>query len=121
MFGAWQRRATDVPGQIQRTRGKAAYRRAADAAGKKPANTVLPAITGTPTVGQTLTLSNGTWTMSPTFTRQWLRDGVPIPGATATTYLLAAPDQGTKIRGTVIGTNAGVSTPATSAETATIA
>lgn len=110
-----------MPGQIQRTRGQAAYRRAADAAGKKPANTVPPAITGTPTVGQTLTCSNGTWTKSPTFTRQWNRGGVPIAGATATTRLLAAEDAGAVMTCTVTATNAGVSSAATSAPTAAVA
>lgn len=110
-----------MAGQIQRTRGQAAYRRAADAAGKKPANTVLPAITGTPTVGQTLTCSNGTWTKSPTFTRQWNRNGVPIAGATATTRVLTVDDVGALMTCTVTATNAGVSTSATSAATAAVA
>jgi len=41
-----------------------------------PANTVAPAVTGTPTVGQTLTTTNGTWTAlsGPTFTRQWFAE-----------------------------------------------
>lgn len=110
-----------MAGQIQRTRGQAAYRRAADAAGKKPANTVLPAITGTPTVGQTLTVTNGTWTKSPTFARQWNRNGVPITGATATTRVLTVDDAGAVMTCTVTATNAGVSTSATSAPTAAVA
>lgn len=110
-----------MAGQIQRTRGVAAYRRAADAAGKKPANSVLPAITGAATVGQTLTCSNGTWTKSPTFTRQWLRDDVAVPGATAATYVLVTADRGAKMRCSVTATNAGVSTTVTSAATAAVA
>lgn len=110
-----------MPSQIVRTRGKAAYRRAADAAGKKPINSVLPAITGTPTQGQTLTVSNGTWTNSPTYARQWKRAGEPITGATATTYNLVADDAGSVITCTVTATNAGVSTQATSLPTDTIA
>jgi hypothetical protein len=47
------------------------------AAGSVPVNTVLPTISGTPQVGQTLTATNGTWTNSPTsFTYQWNARGV---------------------------------------------
>ena len=110
-----------MPGQIQRTRGKAAYRRAADAAGKKPANTVAPAITGTATEGETLTVSNGTWTNTPdTYARQWRRAGVPIAGAASNTYEPTADDVGSTITATVTATNEGVSTSATSAPTAEV-
>lgn len=63
----------------------------------KPVNTVLPAVTGTPTVGQTLTTTNGTWTGSPTLTRQWqvslngTSGWTNISGQTALTHVLAAP------------------------------
>jgi len=110
-----------MPGQIQRTRGKAAYRRAADAAGKKPINTVRPAITGTATQGQTLTCSTGTWTNTPdAYAYQWLRAGVPIAGATASTRVLAAPDVGSAMSCTVTATNEGVKNSATSLPTATV-
>jgi hypothetical protein len=61
-----------------------------------PANTVAPAVTGTPTVGQTLTTTNGTWigVATPSYTRQWFRGNHPIAGATNTTYVLQAADQG---------------------------
>ncbi len=72
-----------------------------------PVNTVAPTITGTATVGQTLTGANGTWTgkETPVLTRQWRRGGVAISGATAATYLLAAPDVGAAITFAVTGTN----------------
>lgn len=93
----------------------------ADAALKLPVNSVLPAITGTKTVGQTLTCSSGTWSKSPTYAYQWLRGGVPIIGATASTRLLAAPDGGALMSCTVSATNAGVTAVATSAQTTAIA
>lgn len=72
-----------------------------------PANSVPPAITGTPTVGQTLTLSNGTWSHAPTgYARQWTRDGVAISGATGATYVLGSGDSGHALRGMVIASNA---------------
>lgn len=80
-----------------------------------PSNSVLPDITGTPTVGQTLTASNGTWTGSPTFTRQWKRNGANISGATATTYLLVVGDAAATITVTVTATNSFGATAATSA------
>lgn len=58
-----------------------------------PVNSVLPAITGTTTVGQTLTSSTGTWSNSPSsYTYQWNRDGVAISGATNNTYVLQVAD-----------------------------
>lgn len=110
-----------MPGQIQRTRGKAAYRRATDAAFKKPINSVLPAVTGAATQGQTLTCSSGTWTNSPTYSYQWKRAGVPVAGATTATRVLAAGDVGSAMTCTVTATNAGVSTSATSNSTAAVA
>jgi hypothetical protein len=60
-----------------------------------PKNTVAPKITGTPKVGKTLTCSNGTWTGSApiTYTRQWLRNGAPIAGATGSAYVAKAADK----------------------------
>lgn len=87
----------------------------------KPVNSVLPAITGTKTVGQTLTCSSGTWSKSPSYSYQWLRDGVPIIGATANTRVLAAGDSGKLMSCTVKATKNGVSAVATSAQTTAIA
>jgi hypothetical protein len=59
-----------------------------------PQNTAAPAISGTVTVGSTLSVTTGTWTgVAPiTYTYQWLRAGAPIFGATGSTYILAAAD-----------------------------
>jgi hypothetical protein len=74
-----------------------------------PTNTVAPVISGTQTVGQTLTATNGTWVGTPTitFTYQWKRNGSNIGGATSSTYLLVSADQGggTTIQCVVTGTN----------------
>lgn len=88
----------------------------------KPVNTVLPAITGTAKVGQTLTVSNGTWTSTttPTFTRQWKAAGVNIAGATGATYVPVTGDIGKAITCAVTATNTGGSTTATSAATVAV-
>lgn len=80
-----------------------------------PANSVLPAISGTLNLGQLLTTSDGTWSGSPTFTYQWKRGGVAIGGATNNTYTTVLADVGTTITSTVTATNAGGATDATSA------
>jgi hypothetical protein len=72
-----------------------------------PSPTVDPAITGTLTVGSTLTVSNGTWSGAPTsYAYQWLRDGVAISGATASTHVLVSGDSGKMIGCTVTATDA---------------
>lgn len=81
--------------------------------GVAPANTVAPTITGTPTVGETLTATDGTWTgtPTPTFTRVWQRsaDGASgwsdISGATGDTYTLVEDDDGQYVRIQVTATN----------------
>lgn len=86
-------------------------------------NTVAPpAITGTAREGQTLTVSNGTWTNSPTsYTYQWKRDGVNIAAATASTYALVTADVGAQITCTVTATNAvPLQGTATTAPTSTV-
>ena len=82
-----------------------------------PANTVLPVISGSTVVGQTLTTTNGTWTgfPAPGFTYQWQRGGTNISGATASSYLLAVADTGATITVTVTGTNSSGNASATSA------
>ena len=100
--------------------GRRAASRAADAVSKLPVNSVLPAITGTKTQGQTLTCSSGTWSKSPSYSYQWLRSGVPIIGATASTRLLDANDVGKLMSCTVKATKSGVSAVATSAQTTAI-
>ena len=82
-----------------------------------PQATAIPAITGTKTVGQTLTSSPGTWPgTSDSYVYQWQKssDGgatwTNIAGATASTYVLVTADAGYQIRSQVsLTTNAGSS------------
>lgn len=72
-----------------------------------PQPTVAPAITGTPEVGELLTVSDGTWTGTPTsYTYRWTRNGTVIAGATADTYTLVPADEGATIRARVTAINA---------------
>jgi hypothetical protein len=82
-----------------------------------PGNTAPPAVSGTAKGGQTLTVSNGTWTGSPTsYTYQWQRCSsasscVPISGATQKTYTVVSADSGRTLRAVVSASNEdGVST-----------
>lgn len=88
----------------------------------KPANTVLPAITGTAQVGVTLTSTAGNWTgrPTPTYARQWKRGGVAIAGATAATYVPVVGDIGAVITVTVTANSVAGSKAATSAATAAV-
>jgi hypothetical protein len=82
-----------------------------------PQNTVPPTIAGIPSLGQTLTVSPGTWTgdPAPTFTYQWVRcpasggasDGLDcavIGGAATTAYIVTSGDVGSRLRVRVTGT-----------------
>jgi hypothetical protein len=84
--------------------------------GTAPENTVLPVISGTLEVGQTLTTTNGTWLYTPTsYTYQWKDDGATIVGATNSTYQLTASEVGATITVVVTAHNASGATDATSA------
>ena len=93
-----------------------------------PVNTVPPAISGTPTVAQTLTASDGTWSNTPTsFAYQWLRCNsggnscVSVANGTLKTYTLVDVEAGHTMRVRVTATNADGSTAAQSAQRATVA
>jgi len=107
-------------GSRSTTAGRRAASRAADAVQKLPVCSVNPAVTGTPTQGQTLTCSTGTWSKSPSYSYQWLASGVVIDGATASTRVLAAGDVGKTMSCTVKATKSGVSAVATSNSTAAV-
>jgi len=111
--------ATDVP--IQERPGLAL-------APIAPANTALPTVSGNAQVGQILSATAGTWTGTApiTYAYQWRRcdsagaNCANIGGATASTYTLAAGDQGSTIRIQVTATNTGGSVSASSGATAIV-
>lgn len=95
--------------------GRRQASRAADAVAKLPVNSVAPAITGTAQEGETLSLSNGTWSNTPdAYTYIWKRDGVVIAGAAAATYDLVTADVDAVITASVVARNLGVSAVAAS-------
>jgi hypothetical protein len=57
-----------------------------------PVNSVAPIVTGDLVQGSTLTCSDGTWTDAVSYTKQWLRDGVAISGATGSTRTVTIDD-----------------------------
>jgi hypothetical protein len=83
----------------------------------KPANTAEPRITGTASVGSTLSASTGSWTGDPkSFSFQWLRcprgggqpdgsDCATIGGATTSKYVVASGDADHRLRVRVTATN----------------
>ena len=93
-----------------------------------PTNTALPQISGTPTQGNTLTTSHGSWNGNPTgYAYAWQdcnssgASCTNITGATASSYALSSSDVGHTIRALVTATNAGGSASASSTPTAVVA
>ena len=111
MGRSWKARAAApaliVLAALLTTGGAQAMRSAA------PVNTAPPTIAGTPTVDQTLTASNGTWSNTPTsFAYQWLRCNssgdscASVANGTRKTYTLVGADVGNTTRVRVTVTNA---------------
>lgn len=77
-------------------------------AGFGPININPPVVSGGGLVGEELTCDPGVWSSEPdvpTFTYQWKRDGVAIPGETNNTYTNVQDDVGHDISCTVTATN----------------
>ncbi len=63
-----------------------------------------PVVTGTGKVGQTLTVEPGIWDVGSTQAVQWNVDGVPVDGATATTFTPLAGHLGAAVTASVTST-----------------
>lgn len=76
-------------------------------AGIAPENVEAPRVSGTPAVGETLKCFAGTWEAAPTpkFEYQWLLDGAPIDGATASRYSVQPSQLGDSIACQVTAVN----------------
>ena len=91
-----------------------------------PSNTTLPSIAGTPRDGETLTASDGVWTGTPTFKRQWLlcddagASCAAIAGETGAELVLGPDDVGHTVVVRVTATNGGGTVDATSDPTAVV-
>ncbi len=77
-------------------------------AGDAVNNVTRPTINGSPVVGSYLTANAGTWSGTGVSTTvQWMRDGVPIQGATGGLYQVVEADGGHELTIRVIATAAG--------------
>jgi hypothetical protein len=87
-----------------------------------PINTVAPVVSGTAEVGQTLTLTDGTWTGTGviTYAKQWYRNGIGIAGAAAGSYEVGEADIGAVLTGTVRATDDNGTRSKTSLPTAVV-
>ncbi len=72
-----------------------------------PENTESPEVTGTPAAGEPLSCSNGSWEgePAPSYTYRWLSGGMPIAGATESSYTVQAADEGHNLSCEVTATN----------------
>jgi hypothetical protein len=89
--------------------------------GKPASLAVKPTLSGTAKVGQTLSVTNGDWSYSPTsYAYQWFRctsAGLyckKIVGATSSSYLLVGGDRNHKLRANVTAANSAGSTTVSS-------
>jgi hypothetical protein len=85
-----------------------------------PVDITPPTVSGPLAVGSLLACSNGLWTgnPAPAFTYAWLRDGVPIAGATESAYKVQSADEGAGLSCEVTAQNTVARKSATSAAAA---
>lgn len=90
--------------------------------GPEPRNITAPTVSGSSSVGSTLTCSPGSWGLpvpfntrtngSISYSYQWTRNGSDISGATSSTYTTVSADIGNNIGCKVLGSNNGGSSSA---------
>ena len=87
-----------------------------------PTNTVAPVVSGVPKTTQTLSVTTGTWTNSPSsYSYQWQRNNTTnIGGANSSTYVVQNADVGNTLNCRVTATNAFGSSTANSNSTASV-
>ena len=87
-----------------------------------PVCSVLPAISGSANTGQTLTISTGTWTNSPTFTYQWMWSHIraSIHNANTNSYTIGTEDAGHALTCLVTATSSGGSNSVHATSTAIV-
>ena len=76
--------------------------------GASPHNTVSPAVSGVPSVGDVLSCSPGSWTgdPAPTYSYSWLRDGIAMnPVSSTDEYTVQKADEGSRIECEVTAEN----------------
>ena len=99
---------------------------AAAAAQTCPVNTTPPSISGSPIVGQSLSVSPGAWTNCPLngvnclFFQQWYRGTTAIPGETSTTHIASTADVGSALSALVVVSNSSGPAQIKSAATAPV-
>jgi len=93
-----------------------------------PVNTGAPSVSGTAAVGDALSVSNGTWSYSPTgYSYQWEDCNSSggscsaISGATSSSYTVAASDENHTIMAVVTAANSSGSASVSSSATSTVA
>lgn len=87
------------------------------------ANTVAPAVQGTPQLGSTLTATAGKWSVGgASYSYQWLADGTPVTGATQPSFVPGTDQLGlrlaVRVRASAAGYTDQVVTSATSPQVA---
>ncbi|GAA2224735.1 hypothetical protein GCM10009851_05280 [Herbiconiux moechotypicola] len=81
-----------------------------------------PTISGSATVGSTLTVKRGTWSpAADTYSYRWARNGTAISGATSSTYKLVEADAGAKLTVSVKATKSGYTSSTKTSAATTIA
>jgi hypothetical protein len=102
-------------------RGSKALPKADVPASFTPAPWIVPGIGGSPQVGREQRAVPGTWVPAgAALTYQWTSNGKPIPGATASTYVIGPEQVGREVEVRVTATVGGVATTRSSRNTAEV-